>query len=130
MQLLLKTLLDAQLADVVGTAVLLSLPASSIFFSVWLIRPIAHHGCPARHSCETAAPDVHPWEPEALSREAGHFLVGQPGTNWQGLKILTLSRSSLNRRLSRRMSTVFQCGDGFVQVGDFEGAFPACRPNR
>jgi predicted HD phosphohydrolase len=57
MQLLLKTLLDAQLADVVGTAVVAFVAAVfDLFFSVWLIRPIAHHVAAARHadSCETA----------------------------------------------------------------------------
>jgi len=126
MQLLLEALLNAELADVLGAAVV----------ALILVRPflddlllgLVDPADVANHMAGQLAPgvvaeqprlDLHAGEAEALRRKLGHFLIGQAGADRQRVDALGLLAQLLEATpVARRdVQHLGQLLDGLLDVG-------------
>ncbi len=128
MQLLLKTLLDAQLADVVGAAVVAFFVAAfyALFFRLVDAADVTHHMA-GQLSVGIVAKqprlDVHPRKTKTLGSKPGHLFVTQAGADGQGLKTLGLVAQLLEAALVPWLDIhqLPECLNGFFQVPHLGG---------
>ena len=131
----LKTLLNAQLADVIGAAVIaLVFTFFDAFFFALVDAPDVTHHMAAQLAIRVAAKqtglDVHTRKPETLGRKTRHFFVGQARADRQGLETLGvfaqlfkapfvtwLNVDELTQRLDGRFNIEHLRGHDFERVG-------------
>ena len=125
MQLGLKALLDAELADVVGASVIAFVIAGfdNFLFALVDAADIADNVA-AKLAMRVAAKqprlDIDARKAKTLRRKACHFSVGQPRADWQRLEVFHLFAQALEALFvaRRNIDHLLQRGDRFVDIGN------------